>query len=379
MRILIAPDKFKEALSAEEVCAALAAGLRQVLPDAEVVTCPLADGGEGTGPVLARLTGATPRQHTVLDPLARPRSAYWWLTPDAGTAIVEMAQASGLFLLSPHERHAPSATSYGTGQLIAAALQAGARQILVCVGGSATVDGGAGCLQALGWQLLDARERLITAPATGATLSRIARLSPPATTPAAEVQVLCDVDNPLLGPRGAAAVFAPQKGATSQEVKELEAGLRHWAELLYRTTGRQVADLPGAGAAGGLPAALAAALQAQLRRGFEAVAEYAALDAKLRECDLCLTGEGRLDEQTLGGKVVAGVAQHAARLGVPVVAFVGAVAANKSKLSMQLGLTQIVVITPPDTPLTQALADTAQNLQRAAAKYFEARARSRSG
>jgi glycerate kinase len=370
LRILLAPDKFKEALSAEQVCAALAVGLRQVLPDAEVVTCPLADGGEGTGPVLARLTGATPRERTVLDPLARPRSACWWLTADARTAIVEMAQASGLFLLSPHERHAPSATSYGTGQLIAAALQAGASQILVCVGGSATVDGGAGCLQALGWELFDARERPIAAPATGAMLGRIARLRAPAATPAAEIHVLCDVDNPLLGPRGAAAVFAPQKGATPQEVRELEAGLRHWAGLLYRTTGRQVANLPGAGAAGGLPAALAAALQAQLRRGFEVVAEYAALDAKLRECDLCLTGEGRLDEQTLGGKVVAGVAQHAAALGVPVVAFVGAVAADKNKLSVQLGLTEIVVITPPDTPLTQALADTAQNLQRAAAAYI---------
>ena len=373
MRILIAPDKFKDALDAIDVCAAMASGVRAALPDAEIISCPLADGGEGTGPLLAGVLGAQPRTALALDPLGHERSARWWLTPTRDIAVIEMAEASGLWLLDSRDRKATQTTSYGTGQLIQAAIKTGAKKVVLCAGGSATVDGGAGCLQALGCELLDENNHVIEIPICGRMLARVRSLRLPAKPPAMEIEILVDVDNPLLGSCGAAPVFAPQKGASSAEIDVLDKGLAHWAEVLERCTGCNVRDLSGGGAAGGLPAGLVAALNARLLPGFDSIADRLGLDALLSDCDLCLTGEGRLDEQTLAGKVVGGVARRACAAGVPVVAFAGAVQTGPGRtlddLVQDVGVTHVVVITPPEITMEQALAQTADNLRRGVAEH----------
>jgi len=382
VRFLLAPDKFKDALDAAGVCQAMAAGIRQVLPHAEIITCPMGDGGEGTGPLLAQALNAIEQRETVLDALGRECTARWWLTADRTTAVIEMAEASGLWRLSPAERGALRTSSHGTGQLIKAASESGARRVFLCVGGSATVDGGAGCLQALGWRLLDAGGRELSPPLTGADLRRIARLEPPANPPVPpnppviDLQILCDVDNPLLGPRGAAPVFGPQKGASPDEVQELAAGLESWAGVLKEATGREVADVPGAGAAGGLPGGLFCTLGARLAAGFDLLAEAVDLRNKLSGCDWCLTGEGRLDEQTFGGKVVAGVTRCAAEAGVPPAVFVGAAVLRAGEtleqLARRLGTAAIRVISPPGVPHEAALAQTVSNLRREVADFVRA-------
>jgi glycerate kinase len=377
VRVLIAPDKFKDALDARAVAAALAAGVNAAVADAEVLCCPLGDGGEGTGRLLAEAVRAEAQTANVLDPLGRHRAAHWWLDRENKAGIIEMAEASGLCLLEPGERDALRTTSYGTGQLLRAAIDAGCRRLTLCVGGSATVDGGAGCLQGLGWQLLDARGAAIEEPVAGGTLPRIARIRPPQEALPADVEILCDVTNPLLGPDGAAAVFAPQKGATPAQVRRLEAALRHWADVLTDFACRDVSEMAGAGAAGGLPAGLAATVEARLRPGFEAVAQRLKLREQITACGLVFTGEGRLDEQTGGGKVVSGVARLGHELGKPVVAFVGATqpvaAEGRAQLARRLRLREIVVVTSPGTPLDVALARTDDNLREAAAQYVRAR------
>ncbi len=370
MKILIAPDKFKHALSASGVADALAAGARDAVPQAEIVTCPLGDGGEGTGSLLAAALGAQRQMATVLDPLGRARQARWWVCRERSLAIIEMAEASGLALLSERRRDPLSTSSFGTGQLVQAAIRDGVDWIWLCVGGSATVDGGAGCLQALGWQLVGPDGQVIGGPATGGMLADLREVRPPTDRPAVTVEVLCDVDNPLLGMRGAARVFGPQKGASSEGVARLERGLANWAALLREATGVDVQALPRGGAAGGLPAGLAAATRAQLVSGFDRVAACVDLKQRLAGCDWCLTGEGRIDEQTVGGKVVAGLARLAGELGVPTIAFAGrlglAPGQTPADLTGRLGLRRIVVVTPADTPLDRGLAQTAGNLRRAA-------------
>lgn len=370
MKVLIAPDKFRDALDAAGVAAALAVGAREALPDADIVTCPVGDGGEGTGRILADALGAEQRGANVLDPLARPHVAHWWLCSNGTTAIVEMAEASGLALLPTSERNPLQTTSYGTGQLLQAALDAGADRILLCVGGSATVDGGAGCLQALGWQFDDGHGAAITEPISGGMLPRIHAIRLPSPRALVAIDVLCDVDNPLLGPRGAAPVFGPQKGASEAAVFELERGLAHWADILQRCCSADVRTLPGGGAAGGITAGFVATLNARLLPGFDEVAGRLRLRERLAGCGVCLTGEGRLDEQTASGKVVAGVARLAAEQAVPTLAFVGAVRLGSKRtveeLARTLGLARIVIITPPGTPRDEALATTGDNLRRAA-------------
>jgi len=368
VRILIAPDKFRHALDAARVAAALAAGARAARPEAELVLCPLGDGGEGTGRILANVLGAAPRQTLVLDPLARPHAATWWWHEEQRLAIIEMAQASGLALLADDERDPLRTTSFGTGQLLRAAADAGASHALLCVGGSATVDGGTGCLQALGCRLLDDSGRVLPEPAGGATLPRIARVQPGPPLPMT-IDVLCDVENPLLGPRGAAAVFGPQKGADRLTVRKLAEGLAHWAEIVGPVGEGDLAARRGTGAAGGLPFALVALCRARLCSGFDAVAEHVRLDDQLAGCNLCLTGEGRIDDQTASGKVVAGVARRAARYQIPTWAFCGQVRCGPGRtladLAQSIGAEQIIVITPANTPLARALAETEANLRRA--------------
>ncbi len=373
MKILIAPDKFKDAVTAEQAAAALAQGVRAALPAAVINECPLGDGGEGTGAILANALDADERTTAVLDPLSRERTARWWFADTAGLAIVEMAEASGLALLKPDERHALRTTSYGTGQLLAAARDVGCTRILLCVGGSATVDGGVGCLQALGWEFDDLNGARMTKPLCGADLSRIGAVRGPTDTPS--IEVLYDVDNPLLGERGAATVFGPQKGADSADVAQLEVGLAQWARVMSEQSGSDVAALAGSGAAGGLPAGLEVLAGARIRSGFEVVAEHVHLPAALAECDLCLTGEGRLDDQTASGKVVAGVARLATEVDTPVWAFVGAIATRSDRtiedLRQALGLARVVTISPSDESLEIALRKTVSNLTAAAQSTLE--------
>jgi glycerate kinase len=374
VRILLAPDKFKDALDAPAVCDALAAGVAAALPAATVERCPMGDGGEGSGRILAAALGA--REHTarVLDPIGRERAAHWWFAPQDKSAIVELAEASGLYLLKPHQRRAAQTTSYGTGQLLAAAAAAGARRALLCVGGSATVDGGAGCLQAFGWELLDEAGRPIELPMCGGRLALVRSLKPPPTRRELDIEVLCDVSNPLTGADGAAHVFGPQKGAAPQEVEKLDRALDGWAAVLERATRQDVRALSGAGAAGGVPAALAATTGARLTPGIDRIADLLKLDAHLADCDLCLTGEGRLDDQTMAGKVMAGVARRAAVANVQVAVFVGALRVtagqDRRTVARTLGLKDIVVITPDDTPLEAALAQTEPNLRAAVERYL---------
>lgn len=330
-RIVIAPDAFKGCLSSVGVASSLAAGFRRALPDADVVQRPLADGGEGTLAALAAAERGVERSRGVVGPQFEALHAGWW-SPDPGddgaprAAVVEMARASGLSVT--RHRRPSTATTFGTGQLIAAAARHHATVWLAC-GGSATCDGGAGALRALGYTLLDAAGEPIEHG--GPALVDLARIEPPehgALPDGARLVVLCDVRNPLLGPTGAAAVYGPQKGATAADVKALDAGLARFAAVCAEAFGRDPRTLEGAGAAGGLPAGLWAALGAELRPGFDALADRIGLDAALDGADLVVTGEGRFDGQTGQGKTISGVVERARARGLPVWAFAGEVTAE---------------------------------------------------
>jgi len=324
MKVVVAPDSFKECLSAEAVARAIGRGVRAAAPDAEVVEVPMADGGEGTVRALVAATGGTLHRATVTGPLGEPVEAEFGLLGDGATAVIEMAAASGLPLVPPSRRDPTRTTTRGTGELIGAALDLGASRLIIGIGGSATVDGGAGMAQALGARLLDESGRDI-GPG-GGELSRLARLDVSGLDPRlanVACEVACDVDNPLLGPNGAARVYAPQKGATPEAVAVLEANLARFADVVERDLGVSVRDVPGAGAAGGLGAGLMAFLGARLRPGVRIVIEATGLRDKLRGADLAIVGEGKLDAQTAHGKVPVGVAEVAAEAGVPVVAIAG--------------------------------------------------------
>ncbi len=312
--VLIAPDTFKGCLSARRVAEALARGIRRVWPEVAVELRPLADGGEGTIEALL-VAGGERRRSEVQGPLGQRVSAAWWL--DGARAGIEMAQASGLALGGD----VMAACSAGTGALIAEARRAGATEILVGAGGSATVDGGVGALRALGFRFLGAGGQPLP-PGGGALVELSSIEAPDLGLGEARVTVLCDVQNPMLGAEGAARVYGPQKGASPEQVRRLEAGLARLAECLKQRFGRDPGALPGAGAAGGLAGGLWAALGAELSGGFDTIAELTGLDAALARADLVLTGEGRLDAQTAYGKTVAGLI---ARATAPVWAFAGEV------------------------------------------------------
>lgn len=368
MRILLAPDKFKGALDAQQVCDEVAAAIRCLAPAAELDPCPLADGGEGAGTILARSYAAEGRSAAVLGPRGAPQVAPWWYEPRARIAIVELAQCAGLTLLTPSQRDPLQTTTFGVGQLLHEAKAAGAVEILLCVGGSATVDGGAGILQALGWGLYDDRDAPITRPITGADLERVTRITRPERALDCRLHVLCDVDNPLLGADGAAPAFAPQKGADADATARLERGLTHWAGLLQATLGVSgLAELRHGGAAGGVPAGLRAALGADLGYGFDRIAEAVGLRERVRRAELIISGEGRLDQQTRRGKVVAGVARLAADEQRPLIVLVGS--AEQAESVVQAAW-RLVAITPTDTPLERALIETRENLRACVTREF---------
>lgn len=365
MRIIVAPGAFKNSLTAQQAAAAIARGLERSGLNADLTLAPVADGGNGT--LDAMLAGGGQRfTLTVTGPLGAPVEADWGLLPDGRTAVVEMALASGMELLAPGELDALRAGTFGTGQLLAVALDAGATRVILGLGGSATVDGGAGCLQALGVKLLDARGEEV-GPG-GAELGRIARLDADGLDPRwRDVALLLasDVDNPALGEQGAAAVFGPQKGADAQQVATLEAQLTHFFTLIHEQTGRDLRQVPGGGAAGAFAAGMMAFLDAELQPGIELVLAHSGFAEALAGADLVITGEGQMDEQTIHGKGPIGVARLAREHGVPTVALVGGLAAHDAALHAA-GMQAVFPIVTGPMSLERALADAAPLLERAA-------------
>ena len=324
MRILVAPDSFKGSVSALGAAKAMERGIHAVFPGAEVLLVPIADGGEGTVEALVAATGGRLRHTEVRGPLGDPVKAHWGISGDGATAFLEMASASGLPLV-PKDRRDPRFTStFGTGELMKAALDQGLRKLVIGIGGSATNDGGSGMARALGVRFLDADGRDL--PEGGAALSRLARIDLSDLDPRlteASILVACDVDNPLCGPRGASAVYGPQKGATPSMVAELDAALGVFARVAAAATGRDIDLAPGAGAAGGLGAGLLFFTAASLRPGVAIVLETTGFEALAHGADLVFTGEGRTDFQTAMGKAPVGVAAVAKRFGVPVICLSG--------------------------------------------------------
>lgn len=324
MKIVIAPDSFKDSLSAEKVADAIAAGLADVMPHAQLIKCPMADGGEGTVEAIVAAGNGQLRRNHVQGPLGAPIEAHWGWLPDSHTAIIEMAEASGLQLLKPEQRNACITSTFGTGELIKAALDAGARRVILAIGGSATNDAGAGALQALGLGLFDAQGNHL--PRGGMALAHVARIELSDLDPRlAEVrfEIAADVNNPLCGEHGASAIFGPQKGASAEQVRLLDQALGHFADHCANVLPKDVRHEPGSGAAGGLGFAAKAFFGAQFRAGVEVVAELVGLAEAVKGADLVITGEGRFDAQTLRGKTPFGVASIARAEGVPVVVLAG--------------------------------------------------------
>lgn len=325
MRILIAPDKFKGSLTAVEAAAAIAEGALRVYPDAVATQFPIADGGEGTLEA-AVAAGYEERLNAVVGPILAPLGAAWAIHKGAGgkvTAVIETAQASGLADMEPTPENSLRAHSYGCGQLIAAALDAGATEIVLGLGGSAMTDGGSGALRALGLKPLDSAGNMV--PLGGGSLADVVALDTSALDPrltATTFRIAVDVRNPLYGPSGAAHVFGPQKGADQDTVERLDAGLRNWASVLRETTGRDV-NVPGAGAAGGFPASFLAFTNASLEGGFALVAGLTGLAGQLDQADLVITGEGSMDAQSLTGKAPIALAEAARERGIPVIVVAG--------------------------------------------------------
>lgn len=366
MKLVIAPDSFKESLSAEQVASAIADGWRSVYPQADIHLCPMADGGEGTVDAVLAATGGERRELSVRGPLGQPVQAHWgWL--ENGQAVIEMAAASGLHWVEPAQRDACITTSYGTGELILAALDAGARRIILGIGGSATNDGGAGVLEALGARLLDGQGQPLAAG--GAALASLQRIELDGLDPRlaqVEVLVAADVDNPLCGPRGASHVFGPQKGASVAQVEQLDRALGHYADVVAAALGEDVRDVPGVGAAGGLGFAARAVLGARFRPGIELVAELSGLAQAVQGADLVITGEGRLDGQSLHGKTPVGVARIAQAAGVPVIALAGSLGEGYQRL-YEAGIDAAFSLAPGPVTLEQAMRDAHVQLQSRAA------------
>ena len=372
MKIVIAADSFKGSLSSAEAGQAAAAGILRAMPDADVRVYPVADGGEGTAEALVSGLHGAYRTVTVSDPLGRPVPARYGILPD-GTAVIEMAAASGLPLLTVSERDPMHTTTYGFGELIADAVQQGCRRFLLGIGGSATNDCGIGCLQALGFGFLDADGQQVSFGAAG--LAKVQQISTDSIIPAlreCEFRVACDVRNPLCGESGCSRIFAPQKGADPDMVSDMERSMRRFADLVRSEIPDADDAFPGSGAAGGLGFALRVFLHAVLSPGIETVIRMTGLESAIRSADVVVTGEGRLDAQTVLGKVPAGIAAAAKRYGIPVIAFCGctgdgAAVCNQHGIDAYFpilrGITSAADAMQPDSA-KQNLADTAEQVFR---------------
>ncbi|MEB0000278.1 MULTISPECIES: glycerate kinase [unclassified Cryobacterium] len=367
MKFVLAPDSFKESMTAAEAVAAMERGIRSVFPDAVCVAVPMADGGEGTADALVAALGGTLVAAEVPDALGRMVPARYGYVAAEELAIIEIAAAAGIHLVAVADRDPRIASSFGVGRLITDALDRGARRFIVGLGGSVTNDGGAGMLRALGARLLDFDGAEL--PDGGAALAHLARIDLSGFDPrlaGATFRIACDVTNPLLGLSGASQVFGPQKGADESAVAELDAALGVFASVVLATTGREVATVAGAGAAGGLGAAFLAFFDSTMQRGVDVVMEAAHLSESMAGADFVFTGEGSIDAQTLGGKTPLGVAETAARHGVPVIAFAGRVGEGAEAL-YEHGFAALVPIVPGVCTLAEALAAGAANLEQAVA------------
>ncbi|AKA38534.1 glycerate kinase [Yersinia ruckeri] len=363
MKIVIAPDSFKESLTAMQVADAIELGFREIYPHADYIKLPMADGGEGTVESMVAATGGEIIQVAVRGPLNQSVNAFYGRLGDGVTAVIEMAAASGLHLVPQEQRNPLHTTSYGTGQLILSALENGARKIILGIGGSATNDGGAGMMQALGVKFFDAQGMELAGG--GAALSRLHHIDLSALDSRlaqSEIIVACDVDNPLCGIKGASAVFGPQKGATPEMVSILDSALHHYGEQIGMLTGRAVIDVAGAGAAGGMGAALFGLLNAQLKPGIEIVINALGLAEAVVGADLVITGEGRIDSQTIHGKTPIGVARTAKRLGIPTIALAGGMTKDYQVVH-QYGLDAVFSVVNRIVTLPEALAEAQENLR----------------
>jgi glycerate kinase len=372
MRVVIAPDKFKGSLSASEAAKAMARGVARAAPGASIDRVPMADGGEGTVAALVAATGGSFREATVHGPMGEPVAARFGLLGDGRTAAIEMAAASGLVLVPPDRRNPLVATTRGTGELLLAAIAAGAERVIVGIGGSATNDGGAGLGQALGFRLLDSAGHEL-GPG-GGTLGRLARIDASGRRPELDgiaVAVACDVTNPLCGPRGASAVYGPQKGATPAMVEVLDANLAHFAAIVERDLGISIRNIPGSGAAGGLGGGLVAFANGRLEPGINLVIEAVDLRARLEGADLCLTGEGALDDQSAFGKTAVGVGRLARSLGCPVLALAGSIGPG-AEATLDQGLDAYSSICPGPITLAEAMARAAELLEEATVQAVRA-------
>lgn len=355
MKIVIAPDSFKESLSALQAARAIEKGFRDVFPEAEYVLIPMADGGEGTVQSLVDATGGTVIEKRVTGPLGEPVDAFFGLLGDGKTAVIEMAAASGLHLVPNEKRNPLLTTTRGTGELIRAALDKGVEHLIIGVGGSATNDGGAGMIQALGGRLLDQKRQEI-APG-GGHLSELAEIdlsSLDSRLKKVKIDVACDVDNPLTGPNGASAVFGPQKGATPEMVRQLDENLSRFADVVEQTLEKSIRHVPGAGAAGGLGAGLLAFLDAELKRGVEIVLEAVQFQEHVKDASLVITGEGRIDGQTISGKTPIGVAKAAKQYGIQVIGIAGSLSED-SDIVLKHGIDALYSIVPGVIPWEKAV------------------------
>ena len=368
MRIVIAPDSFKGSLTAVEAATAMAEGVASEVPETEIRLYPIADGGEGTVAALVQAAQGILVTDRVTGPLGEMVNATWGLIHEGRTAVIEMAQASGLTLVPPEKRNPMFTTTYGTGELIRRALDRGCRKFIIGIGGSATNDGGAGMAQALGVSLRDEDGQEL--PFGGAALLRlhkvdVSRLDDRVRQ--AEFFVACDVNNPMVGAQGAAAVYGPQKGATPAMVEELDKALANYADKIAAVLGVAVASVPGAGAAGGLGGGLVAFLEARLERGIHVVAGAVGLEDAIQHADLVITGEGQVDGQTLCGKAVHGVVEMAHKHGVPVVVLGGAVRPSAATLGEKYTGVSVLSLVNEPMSLEYAMANAASLLRRATA------------
>ncbi|MFL6561248.1 MAG: glycerate kinase [Bacillus sp. (in: firmicutes)] len=362
MKFVLAPDSFKESMTAKKAALAMEKGVKAVFPDAECVIVPMADGGEGTVESLVSMSNGEIIKTEVIGPLGEKVIAEYGLLGEGQTAIIEMASASGLELIKPIDRNPLLTTTYGTGQLIAHALDKGVRRFLIGIGGSATNDGGAGMLQALGVSFKDQNGNEL--PYGGGALNRLHSIDVSGLDErikTVHIDVACDVTNPLIGESGASAIFGPQKGATPEMVSILDQNLSHFAEVIKKQLGNDIAHIDGAGAAGGLGAGLLAFLNAQLKKGIDLVIEYTGLEEKVKGADYVFTGEGSIDGQTLFGKTPYGVAAIAAKYSVPVIAFAGRIGNGVESL-YDNGFTAIIGILKGVTTLEEALECGEENL-----------------
>ena len=366
-RVLIAPQSFKGSADAVAVAAAIARGVRQIWPRAETVELPLADGGEGTVRALVHGSRGEMRRTRVHDPLLREIDAEWGMLGDRTTAVVEMAAANGLPLLRESERDPRITSTRGTGELILAAAASGAHRIVIGIGGSATNDGGAGMARAFGYRFFDRDGQEL--PEGGAALARLARIDgqtdPRLIRPA--IDVACDVRNPLLGPEGASAIFGPQKGATPEMVKELDAALARYADVVERMMGRAMRDTPGAGAAGGLGFGLLAFTEGHLRSGALLVLDALGFAKRLDGASLVITGEGRIDRQSAYGKLTLAVTEAARRKGVPVMAVAGMLGEGHEEMR-DAGITRIETLAADASERDAAMRDPLPRIEAAAAR-----------